>query len=68
MRREGQSRVILSDYTADFEAAHEQSAGLQQINTTVSQMDQDTQTNAAMVEETAAATHSLSQNLPSMSC
>jgi methyl-accepting chemotaxis protein len=39
--------------------AAEQSVSLQQINLAVSQMDQDTQKNAAMVEETTAASHSL---------
>ncbi len=37
---------------AIVESAQEQSSGLQQINTAVKQMDQDTQKNAAMVEET----------------
>jgi len=52
--------------TAIVEAAHEQSSGLQQINTAVNQMDQDTQRNAAMVEETTAATHSLSREAASL--
>ncbi len=39
--------------------ASEQATSLQQINTAVSQMDQDVQKNAAMVEETTAATHNL---------
>lgn len=42
-------------------AAREQSTGLQEVNTAVNQMDQVTQRNAAMVEETSAATHKLSQ-------
>ncbi|QXX76519.1 methyl-accepting chemotaxis protein [Methylovirgula sp. HY1] len=40
-------------------AAKEQSMALREINVAVGQMDQDTQKNAAMVEETTAATHSL---------
>ncbi|NLS04708.1 methyl-accepting chemotaxis protein [Rhizobium sp. P32RR-XVIII] len=40
-------------------AAREQSTGLNEINTAVSQMDQATQKNAAMVEETNAASHTL---------
>ena len=40
-------------------AAAEQSAGIQQVNTAVTQLDQATQQNAALVEETAAATDSL---------
>jgi len=41
------------------EAAREQSIGLQEINTAVNSMDQSTQQNAAMVEESTAASHSL---------
>ncbi len=52
--------------TAIVEAAQEQSSGLQQINTAVNQMDQDTQKNAAMVEETTAATYNLSREVASL--
>jgi methyl-accepting chemotaxis protein len=41
-------------------SAREQATGLQEVNTAVNQMDQVTQQNAAMVEETSAATHRLS--------
>ena len=41
-------------------AAREQATGLAEVNTAVNQMDQVTQQNAAMVEETSAATHRLS--------
>jgi methyl-accepting chemotaxis protein len=41
-------------------AAKEQATGLKEVNTAVNQMDQVTQQNAAMVEETSAATHKLS--------
>lgn len=41
------------------EAAREQSTGLQEINTAVNTMDQGTQKNAAMVEESTAASHKL---------
>ncbi len=41
-------------------AAREQSTGLHEVNTAINQMDQVTQRNAAMVEETSAATHKLS--------
>ncbi|WP_337183648.1 globin-coupled sensor protein [Shinella sp.] len=40
-------------------SAREQSAGISEINTAVGSMDQMTQQNAAMVEETNAATHNL---------
>uniref|UniRef100_UPI0028A72400 methyl-accepting chemotaxis protein n=1 Tax=Brevundimonas sp. TaxID=1871086 RepID=UPI0028A72400 len=42
-------------------SAQEQATGLQQVNTAVNQMDQVTQQNAAMVEESTAASHSLAQ-------
>lgn len=42
-------------------ASQEQAIGLNQINTTVAQMDEMTQQNAALVEETAAASQSLAQ-------
>ncbi len=41
-------------------AAKEQSTGLAEVATAMNQMDQVTQQNAAMVEETSAATHRLS--------
>jgi methyl-accepting chemotaxis protein len=40
-------------------SATDQSASLQQVNVAVNQMDQDTQKNAAMVEQTTAASHNL---------
>lgn len=51
---------------AIVEAAQEQSSGLQQINTAVNQMDQDTQKNAAMVEEQTAASHGLARESVSL--
>ncbi|SMD04298.1 methyl-accepting chemotaxis protein [Rhizobium sp. RU36D] len=47
-------------------AAGEQSTGLNEVNKAVNQMDQVTQQNAAMVEETSAATHKLSQEADSL--
>jgi len=47
-------------------AAHEQSTGLQEVNSAINQMDQVTQQNAAMVEETSAATHRLSSEADSL--
>jgi methyl-accepting chemotaxis protein len=52
--------------SAIVDAAQEQSAGLQQINTAVNQMDQDTQKNAAMVEESTAASHTLANEVASL--
>jgi methyl-accepting chemotaxis protein len=40
-------------------AAGQQSAGIAQVNASVSQLDQMTQQNAALVEESAAAAQSL---------
>ncbi|MDO1581678.1 methyl-accepting chemotaxis protein [Rhizobium oryzicola] len=57
---------INQNVLAIVEAAQEQSSGLQQINTAVNQMDQDTQKNAAMVEETTAASHSLATEVASL--
>ena len=42
-------------------ASHEQSAGIEQVNQAISQMDQVTQQNAALVEEAAAAASSLQE-------
>ena len=42
-------------------SAQEQASGLDQVNTAVNQMDQVTQQNAAMVEESTAASHALAQ-------
>ncbi len=52
--------------TAIVESAQEQSSGLQQINTAVNTMDQDTQKNAAMVEEQTAASHGLARDAASL--
>ena len=42
-------------------SAQEQSTGLHEVNSAVNQMDQVTQQNAAMVEESTAASHALAQ-------
>ncbi|QRM53754.1 methyl-accepting chemotaxis protein [Sinorhizobium sp. BG8] len=51
---------------AIVEAAREQSTGLQEINTAVNTMDQGTQRNAAMVEETTAASHGLATEVQAL--
>jgi methyl-accepting chemotaxis protein len=48
---------VMTEITA---ASHEQSDGIEQINTAVVQMDQVTQQNAALVEQAAAAAQALS--------
>jgi len=47
--------------------ALEQATGLQQVNTAINQMDQTTQQNATMVEQSTAASHSLSQETAQLS-
>jgi methyl-accepting chemotaxis protein len=50
----------LNELITDIAAsAQEQATGLNEVNSAVNQMDQVTQQNAAMVEETTAASHSL---------
>ncbi|MBB3656703.1 methyl-accepting chemotaxis protein-1 (serine sensor receptor) [Rhizobium sp. BK650] len=64
----GASLKSIGDYVAQINqvmdaiatAAREQSTGLAEINTAVNQMDQSTQQNAAMVEQSTAAVASLS--------
>ena len=57
---------INSHVQAIVEAAREQSTGLQEINTAVNTMDQGTQKNAAMVEETTAASHGLASEVQAL--
>lgn len=47
-------------------AAAEQLAGVLEVNNAVSQMDQVTQQNASMVEESTAVTHRMSDNVSSL--
>ena len=49
---------IISEISA---ASQEQASGIEQVNKAVMQMDQITQQNAALVEETAAASQSMTQ-------
>ncbi|MBB5577882.1 MULTISPECIES: methyl-accepting chemotaxis protein [Rhizobium] len=64
----GQSLKSISDHVSQINqlmaaiatSAREQSTGLAEINTAVNQMDQSTQQNAAMVEQSTAAAASLS--------
>ncbi|MEK1926090.1 MAG: methyl-accepting chemotaxis protein, partial [Rhizobium giardinii] len=48
-------------------SASEQAVGLKEINTAVNQMDQVTQQNAAMVEETTAASMALNEEARALS-
>ncbi len=56
--RVGQISGVIAGIAA---AAKEQSTGLSEVNTAVNQMDQMTQQNAAMVEESTAAAHGLAR-------
>ncbi len=55
---------IVADIAA---SAQEQATGLDQVNTAVNQMDQVTQQNAAMVEESTAASHALAKETEELS-
>lgn len=57
----GQVQEVNSNVLAIVDAAREQSTGLSEINTAVNTMDQGTQQNAAMVEESTAASNSLAR-------
>jgi methyl-accepting chemotaxis protein len=57
---------IHENVAAIAEASREQSAGLREISHAVNHMDQATQKNAAMVEETTAASHSLANEAESL--
>lgn len=67
VRQTGDALVTIETHIGDIAldidaiaiAAREQSVGLAEINTAINQMDHITQQNAAMVEETTAATHGL---------
>ena len=53
----------VSDIMRDLnEAAKEQTSGIEQVNTAVAQMDQMTQQNAALVEETTAASEAMAEH------
>ena len=54
---------IVADIAA---SAQEQATALGEVNTAVNQMDQVTQQNAAMVEESTAASHTLAQDAQSL--
>ena len=58
----------VTDIMAEISAAsNEQSTGIEQINQAVTQMDEVTQQNAALVEEAAAASESLSEEAQHLS-
>jgi methyl-accepting chemotaxis protein len=56
-----QVQAVSTNVTAIVDGSNEQATGLKEINTAVNIMDQGTQQNAAMVEESTAASHSLAK-------
>ena len=55
-----ESIIVVSNLITDINnAAQEQAEGIQQVNTTIMQMDTMTQQNAAMVEEASSASKSM---------
>jgi methyl-accepting chemotaxis protein len=56
-------RGIAVDIDAIAIASSEQSTGLSEVNIAINQMDQITQQNAAMVEESTAATHGMAEEI-----
>ena len=54
---------IAANVEAIIDSAREQSGGLQEINVSVSSVDEGTQQNAAMAEELTASSHSLGQEV-----
>jgi len=60
----GDINKVVSEIAA---SAHEQATGLNEVNAAVNQMDQVTQQNAAMVEETTAAAQSLNHETEKLS-
>lgn len=61
-----QVKQINANVEAIVTGSREQSTGLNEINTAVNAMDQGTQQNAAMVEESTAASHGLAQEAASL--
>jgi methyl-accepting chemotaxis protein len=57
---------IHENIAAIVDASREQSGSLREINQAVNQIDQATQKNAAMIEETTAASHSLANEADSL--
>jgi methyl-accepting chemotaxis protein len=62
----GEVGDIKGNIAAIVEASREQATGLKEINKAINLMDQNTQQNAAMVEESSAASHSLAREADSL--
>lgn len=59
-------QTVSTNIAAIVKAAHEQAAGIRQINVAVGTIDQGTQKNAAIAEESTAASHSLANEALSL--
>ncbi|WP_296281432.1 methyl-accepting chemotaxis protein, partial [Pseudoxanthomonas sp.] len=58
----------VTDIMAEISAAsQEQSAGIEQVNQTITQMDETTQQNAALVEEATAAARAMEEQAHALS-
>ena len=74
VRQTGDALGLIAQHVTDINdqinsiarAAREQATGLSEINSAVNQMDQMTQQNAAMVEQTTAVTHRLAGGAASL--
>lgn len=68
LHRIGEDVLRINEHVkAIVTSAREQSVGLSEINSAVGQMDQVTQQNAAMVEQTNAASHTLASDAENLS-
>ncbi|WP_250475739.1 methyl-accepting chemotaxis protein [Caballeronia sp. GAFFF1] len=68
MQRVGTAIQRVTDIMGDIaSASHEQSRGIEQVNQAISQMDEVTQQNAALVEEAAAAAGSMEDQAKQLS-
>ncbi|MGO4439534.1 methyl-accepting chemotaxis protein [Rhizobium sp. RAF56] len=68
LREIGDDVLRINDHVKSIvTSAREQSTGLGEINSAISQMDQVTQKNAAMVEETNASSHALATDAENLS-
>jgi methyl-accepting chemotaxis protein len=57
----------VTDVVAEISAAsQEQSTGIEEVNRAITQMDESTQQNAALVEQAAAAAHAMQEQAASL--
>jgi methyl-accepting chemotaxis protein len=61
-----QVQEVSLNVTAIVEAAHEQATGIKEINSAVASLDRGTQQNAAIAEQSTAASHSLAKEVQAL--